>query len=114
MEVMNMIRKQDLCVKEMPEQTEKFELEKKLDEKDIQRLKDGYEPYDMDDKWCTYFEDGKLHIHRSWTGICIYIVELSTSGKLNIEVNRDQSQYRERSIEKDRQILTGLLNWFKR
>jgi len=28
----------------------------------------------MDDKWAMFLEGNVLHLHRSWTGICIYQV----------------------------------------
>lgn len=46
----------------------------------------------------------------SWTGYCIYIIDLSENGKLNIIVNRNSEQYKEESIERDRIMVTILIN----
>ncbi len=64
----------------------------------------------MEDKWFMYCEDHKLFIHRSWTGYCIYIVELSDNGKLKTIVNRDPQQYKETDIEQDKLQLNILIN----
>ncbi len=36
----------------------------------------GFIPVSMDDRWFFYLEDDWLHIHRSWTGYCIFQVRL--------------------------------------
>lgn len=73
----------------------------------------------MEDKWFSYFEDNKLYIHRSWTGICIYIVEFNfksnfiskfITNKHRVIVNRDENQYSCTDIDEDIEQLNYLLN----
>ena len=47
-----------------------------FDEQEFQRIKVGYIPVQMEEKWFAYFEDGWLHLHRSWTGFEMYKVEI--------------------------------------
>lgn len=49
-------------------------------EQEFERIKLGMTPLSMDDKWFIYFEDGHLYCHRSWTGICIFDVQIETIG----------------------------------
>ena len=42
-------------------------------------LKLGHIPQEMEDKWFGYIEEDTLHIHRRWTGFCIYIVKICSS-----------------------------------
>lgn len=47
---------------------------------EIQKIKRGLIPGQMEDKWFIYFEDGYLHLHRSWTGNAIYRVRIEEDG----------------------------------
>lgn len=107
-----MVQKSDWRIIEMPAQTEQFVIEKTFTDTEIDFLKEGYRPQEMEDKWFMYYEDHKLFIHRSWTGYCIYIIDLSESGRLSITVNRNPGQYKEGSIESDRLLVNILINRF--
>lgn len=43
-----------------------------LSEKQYLHLIKGFIPKDMDEKWFIYFENGVIHLHRSWTGYEIF------------------------------------------
>ncbi|MDE7222808.1 MAG: hypothetical protein K2O34_03370 [Acetatifactor sp.] len=105
-----MVKKNDWKTVEIPVQTEEFVLEKALTPDDIKLIKEGHRPKEMADKWFMYCEDNKLFIHRSWTGFCIYIVDISENGELKAIVNRDPGQYKETDIERDRTKLNILIN----
>lgn len=105
-----MVMKKDWKTVEMPAKREHFVLEEELTAQDIQKIKEGHEPQEMEDKWFMYYEDGKLFIHRSWTGYCIYIVEISDKGTMNVVVNRDSSQYKETCTWRDHLQLKILFN----
>lgn len=107
-----MVQKTDWKTIEMPAQTEQFVIEKTFTDTEIDYLKEGHRPQEMEDKWFMYYEDHKLFIHRSWTGYCIYIIDLSESGRLNITVNRNPGQYKEGSIESDKILVNILINQF--
>ena len=68
----------------------------------------------MEDKWFIYFENDKLYFHRSWTGSCIYILEIERSeGKIyisNATVNADPNEYKAGSEEKEKSILDYLID----
>lgn len=105
-----MIKKSDWQNIDMPELNKNFILKRKLTSKEIELIKIGHLPKQMEDKWFMFFENEKLFIHRSWTGFCIYIVDINDSGKLKVVVNRDQNQYKETNIKKDKIQLDNLLN----
>ena len=46
-----------------------------LDEYEFDRIRMGYVPAQMEQKWFVYFDEGWLHVHRSWTGYEIYKAE---------------------------------------
>ena len=105
-----MVKKEDWKNHEMPARSERFVLERALDEGELALIRQGHLPQEMEDKWFIYSEGDSLFVHRSWTGHCIYIVALSQSGALEVTVNRDPAQYRETDVECDRIQLNILLN----
>lgn len=105
-----MVKRSDWKTMPMPEQKEHFTLEKILTAEDILLIQEGHKPQEMEDKWFMFAEKEKLYIHRSWTGFCIYIIDVNTTGKLEVIVNRDSGQYQETMIEKDRIQVNILLN----
>ena len=48
---------------------------------ELERLRDGLIPEDMDDKWFIYYEEPHLFLHRSWTGEPVYRVTLAVNEK---------------------------------
>lgn len=107
-----MVKKTDWnSLADMPQETEHFVLERQLSETEISILKEGHRPEEMEDKWFMYWEDNKLYFHRSWTGICIYIVSLMEgTDKLDVIVNRNPNEYKETNIEQDKTMLQILIN----
>lgn len=105
-----MTTKADWKTVEMPERTAAFVLEKSYTESEMEAVREGHKPQEMEDKWFLYHEGEKLFIHRSWTGYCIYIVDFAEPGKLRVTVNRDPEQYRETDLERDKVQVLILLN----
>lgn len=100
---MQRAKKSDWKTMNMPEETEAFLLDVKLTEEEYSTLQNGHIPQEMQDKWFEYFENDTLFVHRSWTGICIYIIRFSKEREVvEIIVNRNSEQYSETRIEKDK------------
>ncbi|AQT70082.1 hypothetical protein STSP2_03284 [Anaerohalosphaera lusitana] len=81
------------------------------------KLKQGYMPRQQEDKWFIYLKDDTICFHRSWTGFCMYKVELTRQedGSYTVSqavVNRCRDQYTETDDAKDVQILATLVNSF--
>lgn len=106
--------KEDWEIYPMPEKNATFKIKKKLSKEDIANLKRGHIPEEMEDRWFSYFEDGKLYIHRSWSGLCIYIVTFNTlTNRHKVIVNRDYNQYACTDINEDIEDLDELLNFLR-
>ena len=56
----------------------------------------------------------RLYAYRSWTGYCIYIVDLQDLNNITVTVNRDKKQYTEIDNEKDKEKLNKLLDFLTR
>gem|GEM_PF-620294 len=44
----------------------------RITESQYAKIRFGLLPLQMEDKWFAYFDDGRIHLHRSWTGAKIY------------------------------------------
>jgi hypothetical protein len=64
----------------MPPRREPIELRRYFSPDEGERLSRGHVPENQDDRWFVYVENDVVHIHRSWTGFCIFEVELTPSG----------------------------------
>lgn len=113
-----MIKKEDWhIVKEMPEENIKFHLDWVLNNEQIELLKNGFKPESMEDEWFIYYEDSTLNFHRSWTGYCIFKVEITENG-LDITVNRNMDQYKETVLANDElrveMLIKDTMGWITR
>ena len=97
---------------DMPAQNDSFILERSFTPEQMEILRKGNIPKQMEDKWFWYMEGNTLFAHRSWTGFCIYKIEFSPDNHHKVTVNRDYEQYKCTSIEHDRESLNKLLNWW--
>src|ERR1700692_4550307 len=90
-----------------------FPLDLRLTIEEFERIKQGYIPEDMDDRWFLFYEDGWLYIHRSWTGFCIYQLRFEQEGNVAVVrealVTRDPEQYRLSDIEKEQILIRTIL-----
>jgi hypothetical protein len=82
----------------MPEECTVIGLDLRFTAGELEQMKRGVIPVEMEDKWFVYWQDDTLHFHRSWTGFCVYVVrfECDESGSRAVEatVNREPEQYR--------------------
>jgi hypothetical protein len=80
----------------MPQETSVLSYTAEFSCEEFERLSHGFIPQEMEDKWFIYLDGNTLHLHRSWTGICIYEVEFAAeAGRYVVHralVNRKQTQ----------------------
>lgn len=106
-------KKNDWKTFPMPAQKDTFLLSRHFSKQELSALQCGHIPEAMEDKWFWYMEGNTLFAHRSWTGYCIYILELNEqTGIHKVTVNRDPEQYQEKQIKEDENRLNELLNWW--
>jgi hypothetical protein len=80
---------------------------------EYEKISVGLIPQQMEDKWFIFLEDEWLYLHRSWTGNCIYKVQLLQKEDkyivTSVLVNRDPEQYGETDINYDAALLNFLI-----
>ena len=65
-----------------------------LNERKMRNLVRSHISDDMNDHWDLLYEAGKLYCYRSWTGYCIYVLDISATGQVNkVLVCQDREQY---------------------
>lgn len=105
--------KSDWQTVDMPEEHDSFILHRMLSETDVAILKMGNIPQQMEDKWFWYCEGNTLFAHRSWTGFCIYILQMNPGKKEHmVTVNRFTEQYSCTDITEEEKNLNMLLDWW--
>lgn len=100
----------------MPSQTERLRLDRRFNAIEMEQIKKGFVPEQMEDKWLVHFDPttNTLFIHRSWTGYCFYKVnfernknEWTTSESW---VNRDRRQNENTNTSHDRDVASWVIN----
>ena len=95
----------------MPRTRTTLTLNLHLTRTEAERLRLGFIPSAMEEKWFAYMDGDTLFEHRSWTGYCISQVHFVPEGDglraTHAEVNRFPGQYSNQDDEEDRQSITA-------
>ena len=75
-------------------------------------LKLGLKPKEMEDKWFVFLEESTMYFSRSWTGNCIFTVEIKKLSNETVllchaKVVNDENIYRN---EKSKNVLKDLIS----
>ncbi len=71
----------------------KLKLDKKLLENEMNIVRKGKIPVDMDDRWLICYKESVLYFYRSWTGNCIYKVKIDEGRLVEVQINADKEIY---------------------
>ena len=81
----------------MPKSHATIRANRRFSAREMEKIKLGFDPDDMDDKWFIFYEEDRLYLHRSWTGHCIFVVHFEKEGRdhvaREVQVNRNPKQY---------------------
>jgi hypothetical protein len=104
----------DWRTESLPSERTTISVERVFSQEEMHRIRRGLVPEQMEDKWFIYWEDDALFFHRSWTGVCVYVVRfVSHDGvykMVQADVNRDPDQYSESIHERDVEKISYLIN----
>ena len=98
----------------MPAACKELALSGSYTAEEYKRISFGYVPQEQQDKWFIYMEGEWLHFHRSWTGTCVFQLQI-VPGEIGYEVtkavvNRDPEQYRASDDEQDVKLIAHLVD----
>jgi hypothetical protein len=82
------------------------------DDAEAERIRQGFIPQQIEDKWFVYFKEGWLYFHRSWTGACIFGVQLDSQGVRVIDswITADPQQPVGKDLDYNRKLLGCLID----
>jgi ADP-ribose pyrophosphatase YjhB (NUDIX family) len=107
-------RQEDWQTQPMPWRRTKIVLDIPYDDGAMTLIRKGHLPTDMEEKWFAWFDQPVLHLHRSWTGFCIYQVSFVSDGggwrASSALVNRNSKQYSCTNDDEDRKIISQLID----
>jgi hypothetical protein len=96
-EAMKPAEPSDWKTKPLPKKRVVIPLDRFFSAAEMLKIRLGLRPEQMEDKWFIYWKDEALFFHRSWTGICMYVLRFKAEGDsarlIQAEVNRDPEQY---------------------
>ncbi len=111
---MKTAKPEDWKTESLPMQRTTIALSRIFSAHEIERMRRGVVPEQMEDKWFVYWKDDALFFHRSWTGFCIYIVRFAPKDggweMFEADVNRDSEQYRELNDARDAAMIIYLVD----
>jgi hypothetical protein len=111
---MKRAKRGDLTIEPLPAQRTSIALDRCFSSQEMQKIRRGVTPSQMEDKWFVFWETGTLAFHRSWTGNCVYRVHFEGIGDswrmVSADVNRDPDQYSGVSDDQDAQLISYLID----
>lgn len=111
---MNRAQKSDWKTKPLPKKRITIPLNRSFSQNEIERIRQGTIPREMEDKWFIYWENDTLFFHRSWTGFCVYVVRFASQGDshrmVEADVNRNPKQYEETRDKYDAELISWLID----
>ena len=108
-------KKSDWKTLPMPDRCADFTMTRHLTAEQLASLRRGNIPQEMEDKWFWYMEGNTLYAHRSWTGICAFILRFRDgSDEIRVTVNRDPEQVTGGTQAQDTEEINHLLDWWIR
>jgi len=101
----------------MPERHIRIKLDLAYDDAQMDSIRLGFKPTDMDEKWFLYFADDRLYFHRSWTGNLIFIVlfRLGNDGLWHTDeviASRDPDYTSTPDEDEERRLIAELIDIF--
>jgi hypothetical protein len=82
------------------------------DDSEAERIRQGFIPQQTEDKWFVYCKEDWLYFHRSWTGACIFGVQLNSQGVRVIDswITADPQQPVGKDLDYNRKLLGCLID----
>ena len=106
--------KADWQTEDLPAASTTIRLDRRFDARELEQIRFGSIPEEMEDKWFLYWQDNTLFFHRSWTGNCLYIVRFEADGEgacmVEADVNCDPEQYRYGGDEYEAAMISYLID----
>ena len=101
-------------ISSLPEENSDLSYSRVFTKEEYDKLSIGLIPLAMEDKWFCYLEGSTFFMHRSWSGHCIYEIELEKSEEghrvVSAKVNRNSEQYKADDDGYDSELIDFLIS----
>ena len=98
----------------LPEKRTIIHLDRAYSSEEMEIIRKGVLPEEMEDRWFVYWQNDRLYFHRSWTGFCIFVVHFKPENDCyriaDVDVNRDEEQYNSLGDEEDKESILQLFD----
>jgi|GEM_PF-3115904 len=106
----------DWKTKPLPKKRSLIPIDRQFTLAEMNRIRWGFIPMAMEEKWFIFFKRNRLFFHRSWTGYCVFVAHFKRSQDgyvLHlIEANRNRRQYTEEDDAYDAKLVSDILDNF--
>jgi ADP-ribosyl-[dinitrogen reductase] hydrolase len=105
----------DWKTEQMPNECDILDFQRIFSPQELERIRLGLIPREMEDKWFIYYDSDILNIHRSWTGYHMFKIffkcqEDNTYTVTKTIVNRNKAQYNQENNEYDILLVNYLID----
>jgi hypothetical protein len=106
----------DWKIKPLPKKRSLIPADRQFTPVEMDRIKRGFIPMAMEEKWFVFFKRNRLYFHRSWTGFCVFVAHFKR--RLDgyvlhlIEANRNRRQYLETDDASDAKRVSDIIDNF--
>ena len=109
---MCIVKPTDWKIEPLPANTVTVTLDRLFTQEDMDKIHKGVIPKQMEDKWFIYWKDNSLYFHRSWTGICFYIVQFKSENNTYrmIEANINSEAMEGTGVKKQVDMISFLID----
>jgi len=106
----------DWKTKPLPKKRTLIPADRQFTSGEMNRIKRGFIPTVMEEKWFIFFKRNRLYFHRSWTGYCVFVAHFKRRQEgfvLHlIEANRNRRQYTEVDDTYDAKLVSDIIDNF--
>ena len=100
--------------KPLPKKRSLIPADRQFTPAEMNRIRQGLIPMEMEEKWFIFFKRNRLYFHRSWTAVCVYVAHFKRrrDGYILhlIEANRNARQYSEKDDAYDAKMFFYILD----
>lgn len=106
----------DWKTKPLPKKRSLIPADRQFTSGEMDRIKRGFIPMAMEEKWFVFFKRNRLYFHRSWTGYCVFVAHFKRrqDGYVLhlIEANRNRRQYTAQDDAYDAKLVSNIIDNF--
>lgn len=106
----------DWKTRPLPRRRAALAVDRSFSRDEMAAIRQGVVPAQMEDKWFIYWRNDRLHFHRSWTGIGIFVARFASEAEgegarlVGAHVNRNPEQYSSTDDERDARLLEYVID----